>query len=197
MTCWMAGWMAGWMAEWMTEWMTDWLARWRGGRTAARPAAGRTPGARAQPRIVHALGVPRACPPAATTARSQSEKDAKLAHTLGQISVVYSCNSTGMHGPTCIFWANLTPFSLEGPQHCHKSKLHDNRLSLDFKKPVIANCDTHRAHKTRAEPRLPVDNYGRERMGLHHYAPSRRRVPYWAAPRHAGNAAGAHLSSGA
>jgi hypothetical protein len=25
----------------------------------------------------------------------------------------YSCMLTGMHGPTCIFWANLTPFSLQ------------------------------------------------------------------------------------
>ena len=24
-----------------------------------------------------------------------------------------SCIPTGIHGPTCIFWANLTPFSLE------------------------------------------------------------------------------------
>ena len=28
-------------------------------------------------------------------------------------SLVYSCIPTGMHGPTCIFWANLTPFSLK------------------------------------------------------------------------------------
>jgi hypothetical protein len=29
-------------------------------------------------------------------------------------SPLYSCIPTGMHGPTCIFWANLTPFSLQG-----------------------------------------------------------------------------------
>jgi hypothetical protein len=28
-------------------------------------------------------------------------------------SAFYSCIPTRMHGPTCIFWANLRPFSLE------------------------------------------------------------------------------------
>jgi hypothetical protein len=28
-------------------------------------------------------------------------------------SLLYSCTPAGMHGPTCIFWANLTPFSLK------------------------------------------------------------------------------------
>jgi hypothetical protein len=32
---------------------------------------------------------------------------------VGPTSVFYSCIPTGMHGPTCIFWADLTPFSLE------------------------------------------------------------------------------------
>ena len=41
------------------------------------------------------------------------EKDAKLAQKLGQPQLFCSCRSpTGMHGPTCTFWANLTPFSL-------------------------------------------------------------------------------------
>ena len=29
-------------------------------------------------------------------------------------AALYGCISTGMRGPTCIFWANLTLFSLEG-----------------------------------------------------------------------------------
>jgi hypothetical protein len=29
-------------------------------------------------------------------------------------SALYSCIPIGMHGPTCIFWANLTPFALIG-----------------------------------------------------------------------------------
>jgi hypothetical protein len=41
-----------------------------------------------------------------------SVKDAKLAQKLGETSVFSSCIPAGMHGPTCIFWANLTPFSL-------------------------------------------------------------------------------------
>jgi hypothetical protein len=33
---------------------------------------------------------------------------------VGPTSAFYSCVPTGMHGLTCIFWANLTPFSLAG-----------------------------------------------------------------------------------
>jgi hypothetical protein len=32
---------------------------------------------------------------------------------VGPTSAFYRCIPTGMHGPTCIFWANLTPFSLK------------------------------------------------------------------------------------
>ena len=32
---------------------------------------------------------------------------------VGPTSVFYSCFPTGMHGPTYIFWANLTPLSLQ------------------------------------------------------------------------------------
>jgi hypothetical protein len=31
---------------------------------------------------------------------------------LGPTSVLYSCITTEIYGPTCIFWGNLTPFSL-------------------------------------------------------------------------------------
>ena len=31
----------------------------------------------------------------------------------------YSCTPTGMHGPVCIFWGNLTPFSLQRPRPRH------------------------------------------------------------------------------
>jgi hypothetical protein len=43
-----------------------------------------------------------------------SEKDTKLAQNLGQLqpfTAVFVVFPTGMHGPTCVFWANLTPFS--------------------------------------------------------------------------------------
>jgi hypothetical protein len=33
-----------------------------------------------------------------------------------------------MHGPTCIFWANLTPFSLQARLQCHLSVLHKSIL---------------------------------------------------------------------
>jgi hypothetical protein len=32
----------------------------------------------------------------------------------GPTSAFFSCIPAGMHGPTCIFWANLTRFSLQG-----------------------------------------------------------------------------------
>ena len=32
---------------------------------------------------------------------------------VGPTSAFCSCIPTGMHEPTCIFWANLTPFSLK------------------------------------------------------------------------------------
>ena len=32
---------------------------------------------------------------------------------VGPTSAFYTCTPTGMHGPACIFWANLTPFSLQ------------------------------------------------------------------------------------
>jgi hypothetical protein len=66
-------------------------------------------------------------PPA--SALRPSKKDTKFAH-----SAFYSCISTGMHGPTCIFWGNLTPSSLQPRatwqvgvkfphcrRHCHAS----------------------------------------------------------------------------
>ena len=33
---------------------------------------------------------------------------------MGQLRPFHSCIPTGVHGPTCIVWANLTPCSLQG-----------------------------------------------------------------------------------
>jgi hypothetical protein len=48
---------------------------------------------------------------------------------VGPTSALYSCFATGMHGPTCIFWADLTAFSLqysadEPLDECIKEMLH-------------------------------------------------------------------------
>ena len=46
----------------------------------------------------------------------QSEKDAKLVQKWAQLQpliAVFPHESIFIHGPTCIFWANLTPFSLK------------------------------------------------------------------------------------
>ena len=53
--------------------------------------------------------------------RLPSEKDAELAQKLGQKlgqqlqPLIFSYIPTGMHGPACVFWANLTPSSLDSP----------------------------------------------------------------------------------
>ena len=46
--------------------------------------------------------------------RGPSEKGVKLAQDLGQLQpfVADCCIPIGMHEPTCVCWANLTPFSL-------------------------------------------------------------------------------------
>ena len=43
---------------------------------------------------------------------------------VGPTSASYACIPTGMHGPTCIFWTNLTPFSLVGQ---HRGERRDQR----------------------------------------------------------------------
>jgi hypothetical protein len=45
----------------------------------------------------------------------------KLAQKLGQLQPFIAVFSTGMHGPTRIVWANLTPFSLKRHAALHAS----------------------------------------------------------------------------
>jgi hypothetical protein len=49
-------------------------------------------------------------------------------------SRLYSCIPAGMHGPTCIFWANLTPFSLAA-QHPAEAPAAD-RLRRDAQRDL-------------------------------------------------------------
>jgi hypothetical protein len=42
-----------------------------------------------------------------------SEIGAKSAQKLSQLQRFYRSIPAGTHGPACIFWANLAPFSLE------------------------------------------------------------------------------------
>ena len=46
---------------------------------------------------------------------TKARKTSKLAQKLGPTSVFYCCIPAGMHGPTCIFWADLTPFLPKAP----------------------------------------------------------------------------------
>jgi hypothetical protein len=43
----------------------------------------------------------------------QVRKTPSWPRSWANFSLFYSYIPTGMHGPTCIFWANLTPFSLQ------------------------------------------------------------------------------------
>jgi hypothetical protein len=43
--------------------------------------------------------------------RAAGEKDRRVGPEVGPTSAFYRCVPTGTHGPTCIFWANLTAFS--------------------------------------------------------------------------------------
>jgi hypothetical protein len=46
------------------------------------------------------------------------ENDAKLAQKLGQLQTVIGwCSPTGIHGPTCICWANRAPSFRAMPPH--------------------------------------------------------------------------------
>ena len=59
-------------------------------------------------KYIHTLG--SSAPEATVRPEPLSKKDAKS--EVGPASAFCSCIPTGMHGPTCIFWANLTPLSL-------------------------------------------------------------------------------------
>jgi hypothetical protein len=48
---------------------------------------------------------------------------------VGPTSASYSCIITGMHGPTYIFWANLTHFSLqEFPMVASSARIFDDKM---------------------------------------------------------------------
>jgi hypothetical protein len=49
---------------------------------------------------------------AAAAARAQVRKTRQVGPEVGPTSAFYSCTPIGKRGPTCVFWANLTPFSL-------------------------------------------------------------------------------------
>ena len=75
---------------------------------------------------------------AAPKGRSKIETDAKLTHKLGRVQP-FTCvfPQEYNHNPTCIFWANLTPFSLQprpgtratGPPRCARRWPRSGRSS--------------------------------------------------------------------
>ena len=48
-----------------------------------------------------------------TAKSAQVRKPHQVGPEVGPTSAFYSCIPRGMHGPTCTFWANMTPFSLQ------------------------------------------------------------------------------------
>jgi hypothetical protein len=61
---------------------------------------------------------------------------------------LYCCIPTGMHGPTCIFWANLTPFSLQPPYiiHLAKQAIKERALEVDTFSHVTSKPHSPRQH---------------------------------------------------
>ena len=90
------------------------------------------------------------------------------------MSAFYSCIPTGMHGPTCIFWASLIPFSLKRVDWPGTA----TRVPADLRmRRCRANLLTARAAVAAAGPALP-DIYFVEKgkssqwifaFGVHHY----------------------------
>ena len=48
-----------------------------------------------------------------------------------------------MHGPTCIFWANLTPFSLEAEYALGVSNAKLDQINLPRAKAILAQIYDH------------------------------------------------------
>jgi hypothetical protein len=91
-----------WIVLNLFRYIRGWVAR-RGILAAARPRMGVAPMA---PLISDGL----------QAVLGPQVRTAKLAQKLGQPIAFDSCipSPTGMHGPTCIFWGNLTPFLASG-----------------------------------------------------------------------------------
>jgi hypothetical protein len=86
-----------------------------GGRDAGGAGEGEGAG---RPDLASCLAAAKSC--ARSAARQHrpatGKEDAKLAQKLGQLQCFIALFShAGMHGPTCIVWANLTAFSLMVP----------------------------------------------------------------------------------
>jgi hypothetical protein len=105
-----------------------------------------------------------------------SEKDAKLTQLLGQLQPFLAVLPQELHGPTCIFWANLKPFSLQffaamreiaersdRLPHTHRTVLASN-ISMDW------TCDILERQFT---------EYGSVQQIRAEYLPAKRQV--WAA----------------
>jgi hypothetical protein len=62
--------------------------------------------------------------------RPTSEEDTELAQKLGQRQPFIAV-PTGMHGPTCVYFANLTSFSMQHPYYQDTTRSHDAEGELD------------------------------------------------------------------
>jgi hypothetical protein len=89
----------------------------------------------------------------------------QLEHAKNQVrktpsSAFYSCTTTGMHGPTCMFWAKLTPFSIQTHSERHELLLDYSqadqlkRGQLDGSRKQLALLDT--AAEMERTPAKPV-----------------------------------------
>jgi hypothetical protein len=84
----------------------------------------------------------RRTPCCAWTPRCDSEKDAELAQKSGQLQPFVAVFPLASFGPTCIFWVNLTPFSLmrlelPGPTS-HRTQDWRFPFNLPTRGPVVS-----------------------------------------------------------
>jgi hypothetical protein len=73
----------------------------------------------------------------AAASRCQVRKTPCWPRSRSNFSLLFSCVPTGMHGPTCIFWANLTPFALPAAQRAREPAERLPRQDPDRRRPAL------------------------------------------------------------
>ena len=74
--------------------------------------------------------------------RPAGEKDAEFAQKLGQLQPFVAVLPQELHGPTCIFWANLTPFSLQLAAELARRQAEDVQ-QLEEQRRMRAELEDH------------------------------------------------------
>ena len=86
-------------------------------------------------------------------------KPPSLPRSWANFSPFYRCIPMGMHGPTCIFWANLTPFSLARRTR-YLSRRHRSRTMYDRMSMPWCGCQGTSKPASVSLPCAPADGMG-------------------------------------